>query len=139
MESRVGDAIERFKKGQGCAQAVACTYCKDFGFDEVEVFKMTEAFGVGMGVGSVCGAISGACVLVGMKYSDGNLEKPRSKGISYKVSKNIIKEFEEKNTTTICKTLKGVGTGEVIRSCGGCVADVCKLVEKHLFSDEEEY
>ncbi len=137
MESRVGDSIGKFKIGYGCAQAIVCTYCKDFGFDETDAFKMTEAFGVGMGAGSVCGAVSGACVLVGMKYSDGNLEKPKSKATCYRVSKKIIKEFEEKNTTTICRELKGAGTGEVIRSCGGCVADAAKLVEKYLFSDDE--
>ncbi len=133
MESKVGEAIGRFKRGYNCSQAVVCTYCEELGFDEVDAFKMAEAFGFGMGTMSVCGAISGACMLVGMKYSDGNTLEPKSRSKSYKVMKGIIKDFEGKNSSCICKEIKGVGTGEVLRSCGGCVADACALVEKHIF------
>ncbi len=138
MESRVDEVIKRHHSGYNCSQAVACTYCEDFGFDEVDTFKFMEAFGFGMGAMSTCGAISGACALVGMKYSDGKLEGSTSKRTSYKLMKKIIREFEEKNTSAICREIKGVDTGEVLRSCDGCVYDSAMLVEKYLFSDEEE-
>jgi len=34
------------------------------------------------------------------------------------------------NGSLICKELKGVGTGKVLRSCRGCVMDSAELLEK---------
>ena len=43
MESRVEQAVERFKKGCNCAQAVFVTYADRFGLDDT-VKMMAEAF-----------------------------------------------------------------------------------------------
>ena len=50
METRVEKTIEKRSKGYNCAQAVACTYCDMVGLDEETMFKLTEAFGLGMGI-----------------------------------------------------------------------------------------
>lgn len=137
MESRIRSAIERHNKGYNCAQAVACTYCDLFGIDETEMFKMTEGFGLGIGSTlGTCGAISGAVVLAGLASSSGNLEKPNSKAETYKLSKEIITSFIEKNGSSVCRELKGIDTGNVLRSCTGCIEDAAALVEKILFSDK---
>lgn len=137
MESRIRSAIERHNKGYNCAQAVACTYCDLFGIDEKEMFKMTEGFGLGIGSTlGTCGAISGAAVLAGLASSSGNLEKPNSKAETYKLSKEIITSFIEKNGSSVCRELKGIDTGNVLRSCTGCIEDAAALVEKILFSDK---
>ena len=101
MKTRVEETIGRHDKGYNCAQAVACTYCDLVGVDEETMFKMTEALGLGMGgMEGTCGAITGACVLAGMKNSTGNLEKPNSKGASYKLSRQIVEEFKNQNGAT---------------------------------------
>lgn len=101
------------------------------------MFRLTEALGAGMGgMEGTCGAVSGACVLAGMKGSTGSLEKPNSKAASYKLSKEILKQFKEQNGSIICKELKGVGTGKVLRSCQDCIKDAAALAEKILFTEE---
>ena len=98
MKTRVEETIQRHDKGYNCAQAVACTYCDLVGVDEETMFRITEALGLGMGnMDGTCGAVSGACVLAGLKNSSANLEKPNSKGSSYKLSKEILKQFKEQN------------------------------------------
>ena len=68
METRGETTIERHTKGYNCAQAVACTYCDLVGMDEETMFKATEALGLGMGgMEGTCGALTGACVVAGMK------------------------------------------------------------------------
>lgn len=135
MESRVEEALKKHSKGYNCAQAVACTYCDLVDADEKTMFKMTEALGMGMGcMDGTCGAVSGACVLAGMKNSTANLDQPDSKASSYKLSKQIIKEFEDKNVSVICRVLKGVETGKPLRSCPDCIQDAARLAEKILFS-----
>ena len=70
-----------------------------------------------------CGAISAAAVLAGLKISTADLEKPNSKGTSYKASKACIAAFKEKNSTIVCRELKGVDTGKVLRACPDCIRD----------------
>jgi C_GCAxxG_C_C family probable redox protein len=136
METRVEETIARHDKGYNCAQAVACTYCDLVGLDEATMFKVTEAMGLGMGgMEGTCGAVTGACVVAGMKNSSGNLEHPDSKGATYQLSKEILKAFKEKNQSTICKELKGVQTGTVLRSCPDCIRDAAAIVENILFSE----
>lgn len=134
METRVEKTIERHDKGYNCAQAVACTYCDLVGVDEETMFRLTEALGAGMGnMEGTCGAVSGACVLAGMKNSSGNLEKPDSKGNTYKLAREIMNEFQEQNSSVICKDLKGKETGRVLRACPDCIRDAARIAEEVLF------
>lgn len=139
MKTRVEETIGRHDKGYNCAQAVACTYCDLVGVDEETMFKMTEALGLGMGgMEGTCGAITGACVLAGMKNSTGDLEKPNSKASSYKLSRQIVEEFKNQNGATQCRALKGVDTGKVLRACPDCIRDAARIAEHVLFAEEEK-
>ena len=91
METRVDKVAEKHKSGYNCAQAVACAYCDLVGIDEETMFRMTEGLGLGMGgMEGTCGAISAAAVLAGLKISTADLEKPNSKGTSYKCNMTDI-------------------------------------------------
>ena len=137
MKTRVEETIKRHDKGYNCAQAVACTYCDLVGMDEETMFKLTEGFGAGMGgMEGTCGAVSGACALAGMKRSSGNLDAPNSKAKTYGLSREIVSEFKEQNGSVVCKELKGIGTGKVLRSCPDCIQDAARLAEKVLFEGE---
>ena len=137
MKTRVMQTKERHDKGFNCCQAVACTYCDLLGMDEETAFKACEAFGAGMGgMLGTCGAVSGAVFLAGLKNSCGDLNQPTSKKDTYKISKQLLEKFKEKNGSTICKELKGVETKKPLRSCEGCILDAAELVEKILFDEE---
>ena len=139
MSTKAEHATKLHENGCNCAQAVACTYCDLVGVDEETMFKMTEALGLGMGgMEGTCGAITGACVLAGMKNSTGNLEKPNSKGASYKLSRQIVEEFKNQNGATQCRELKGVDTGKVLRACPDCIRDAARIAESVLFADQEK-
>ena len=138
MESRVKETIVRHDKGYNCAQAVACTYCDLFGYKEEDVFRMTEGFGLGMGcMSGTCGALSGAVLLVGLKNSDGQINAPKTKGKTYKLSRQLLERFQERCGSTICAELKGVTTGTPVHSCADCIMDAAAIVENVLFGGEE--
>lgn len=133
MSKYTEKAIENHKKGMNCAQAVACAFAEDMGVDENILFQMAEGFGAGMGgMEATCGAVSGAVLLTGIKCSSANVQNPVTKGTTYKMSREIIKQFQEKNESVICKALKGVETGQVLRSCQGCIEDAAAIAEKVL-------
>lgn len=138
MSEAVNRALENHTKGYNCAQAVACAFSERFGKDEKEVFELMEAFGFGMGTMGTCGAVSAMAAVVGMNVSDGNLEKPSTKRASYKAMKELTEKFIEKNKSVICREIKGVDSGEVLRSCNGCISDAVELLEEYLNKIEEE-
>lgn len=125
METRKHLAAER-KKTCNCAQAVIATYADVVGITEQQAMNLGNAFGSGMGnMEGTCGALTGAAIIVGLATGD----KFRSR----KVMTKIMTQFQERNGATQCKLLKGVGTGQVLRSCEGCVADASELLENELF------
>lgn len=135
MENRVEKALALHRKGYNCAQAVVCAYCDLFGMDEETSYKASEAFGFGMGQMEVCGALAGACMLAGLKNSGGLAEAGKTKAETYKLDRLLGEAFREKNQSILCRELKGVETGAVLRSCDGCIEDAARLVEKYLLGD----
>ncbi len=126
-------AISLHDQKYNCAQSVACAFADDLGINTETLFKVCEGFGFGMGcMEGTCGAISGAVALLGMKNSDGNLAAPSTKVSTYQLSKEMLEKFHQKNGSTICKELKGIGTGTPLRSCPGCIEDAVEIVEEIL-------
>ena len=139
MKSRVSKTLKNHKKGYNCAQAVACAYCDLVGVDEATMFKMNEGFGLGMGgTEGICGAISGAVALAGLVNCDGDINNPKTKRETYKLSKEIVDKFREKNKAVTCKDLKGLETRKMLRTCDGCIEDAAAIVESVLFNNKEE-
>ena len=136
MESRKDRATELHDKGYNCAQAVACAYCDLIGIDEETMFKICEGLGLGMGSTlGTCGALTGACILAGCKYSTANLDAPDSKKSTYALSRQLVESFRERNSSIVCRELKGALTGEVLRPCPLCITDACEFAEEVLFAD----
>lgn len=126
-------AIANHDKKYNCCQAVACAFADEVGADQETLFKAGEAFGLGMGgMEATCGALSGAVMLAGYKNSDGNLEDPATKADTYKLSREMVKRFQEKTGSTVCKELKGVETGKMLCSCPDCIRCGVEVVEEVL-------
>ena len=125
---RCEKAVEKKHNGYNCAQAVACSFCKEASMDEDTLKKITQGFGAGLGtMAGTCGAISGAAVVAGLINQD-------KAGTSQTV-RSVMNQFKQQNGTVICKDLKGVETGKVIRSCDDCVRDAVKFLEDALKSE----
>ena len=128
METRKHLAAER-KKTCNCAQAVIATYADLAGIDEEMAMSLGNAFGSGMGnMEGTCGALTGAAIVLGLVTRD--------KIASRKTMIKIMNGFQARNGATQCKLLKGMGTGRVLRSCEGCVADASELLEQQIFQDD---
>ncbi len=124
MRSRADSAAEKKRcGGYNCAQAVACTYCDLAGIDEDTMRNLTQAFAVGMGTmeGS-CGALTGAAMVLGMAKKN----PPQT----MQDIREIMTKFKEQNGSVICKELKGIETGKMLRACDDCVRDAALFLEQ---------
>lgn len=132
MSKRAEEAERRHGEGYNCSQAVACSFAKELGFDEETLFRIAEGCGAGMGgMECTCGAVSGAVMVAGMKNSKKGGGK-LTKGSTYLLAKRIVENFRKKNGSVICKELKGIETGKVLRSCPGCIEDAVHIAEEVL-------
>lgn len=135
VEERVQLAQTFHNQGYNCAQAVACAFADQVDVEEGAIFRATEAFGLGMGdMQSVCGAVSGAQLIAGLKNSGG--PDQMTKGRTYKIAKSMGEAFRIKNGSSLCKELKGIETGTMLRSCPGCIEDMVRIAAKELLEQE---
>lgn len=126
-------AIHYHDKGYNCAQSVICAFAEELGMDEVTLFKASEGFGAGMGgMQCTCGALSGIIMALGFQNSTANLDGEKSKAKTYQIAKDAVTMFEEKAGSTVCKEIKGIGTGKVLHSCPACIEDAVEILEKLL-------
>lgn len=116
------------EKRYNCAQAVSCTFADILNMDEADIFRAAEAFGLGMGAMGTCGAVSGMALVIGLLNSDGNIENPATKRKCYRLISECHERFEKKNGTVICRELKGIDTGKVIRGCNDCIGDAVEIL-----------
>ena len=97
MSTKAEYAIELHDKGYNCAQAVACSFCQEFGIKEEEMFRIAEGFGLGMGMMEMCGALSGMMMIIGLQNSAGPDGEKLTKADTYRKVKEYVKKFQEQN------------------------------------------
>ena len=131
MSDRIKLADELHRKGFNCSQSVAVA-CADFvDVPKETLFKATEGFGFGMGtMDGTCGALTGALLIAGLKNSTGNLNSPKSKSATMKISKAMLTNFRNKSGAIICRELKGVDSGKMLCSCPDCIKHGVEVVEE---------
>ncbi|MCL2760346.1 MAG: C-GCAxxG-C-C family protein [Desulfuromonadales bacterium] len=146
--NKADEAVACFNDGFNCSQAIFSTYCDELGLDKETALKIACGLGGGMGgMQGTCGAVSGAYLLIGLKYGYFLKEDKAIKGKIYAVIRKFAALFEERNKTTSCRELLGVDfvnddkqiTMERIKTvCPKVIRDAAEIIEQMLFSDEAE-
>ena len=104
MSERSEKAVELFKSGYNCSQAVFAAYADLFGFDEDTALKVSAGLGGGVGRSrEVCGTVSAAA-------TDG--DDTEGKKLCYYKVQEFIAEFKKVNPSIVCRELLGLSKGE---------------------------
>jgi len=113
MQSKqVEQAVNCFKSGFSCSQAVLSAYAGQFGLDETTALKVSGAFGGGIaGMAGTCGAVTGAFMVIGLKYGKTSPKDDEAKKKTYALVKEFIKRFKAKHSSIICRELLGCDIG----------------------------
>ena len=99
-------AKELFMQGYNCAQAVAGGFCEEVGLDTETAIKIAASFGGGMGgMREVCGALTGAFVILGVKYGYLSPTDAGAKANHYKLISSVGEKFKEKWDSILCRDL----------------------------------
>lgn len=131
MSNRIQIADELHRRGFSCSQSVAVACADLVDVPKEFLFRAAEGFGAGMGtMDGVCGALTGGLLIAGLKNSTGNLDNPRSKSATMKISKAMLTTFRDKCGSIICRELKGVDSGKMLCSCPDCIKHGVEVVEE---------
>ena len=106
MKNHAETARENFVKGYNCAQAVFIAFKDEMGLDEVTAARLSSSFGAGMGkMREVCGAVSGALMVLGMLKGNFDPADDKAKSDHYGRVQEFAAKFKEEHETVICRDL----------------------------------
>lgn len=142
--SRADRAEELFRQGCNCSQSVFVAFSDVLGMDEKAALKLSSTFGGGMGkLREVCGAVTGAFMVLGALYGYDDVTSQEEKVRTYKMVQDFAADYKKEKGTIICRELLGLKEGEDLpepairteeyyqtRPCIGACRYAAELVER---------
>ena len=139
-------AVEYFRKDFNCAQAVLAVFGTEYGLSEDECLKIACAFGGGMGRRQyTCGAVTGALMVLGLRYGKGSGDPEEKKKQCYEETGWFFREFIQLNGSSNCRELlqgldmNNPGERKLIEEqklfdirCEKYVADAVRILENQI-------
>ncbi len=135
-------AVSCLKEGLNCSQAIVSTYSVRHDLKRELAIKISTAFGGGINLmGKTCGAVTGALMVIGLKY--GRTKTPL-------MASEFIKKFKALNGSITCKDLLGfdISSGEGIEKviendffyqiCPNLVRSSANILE-HILEEKSNY
>jgi C_GCAxxG_C_C family probable redox protein len=99
-------AVALFKEGFSCSQAVLAAYGKQFDLQQELALRIAGAFGGGMGrMGETCGAVTGAIMVIGLKFGCTTAGDLKARENAYAVVREFVQRFKERNVSVLCRYL----------------------------------
>ncbi len=143
--NKVESAVFSFNNGFNCCQSVLLAYCQEFGLDSQVASRLSTGFGGGMGrMAGVCGAVTGAFMVLGLKYGKMRAEDSEPKQDTYELVRKFAEKFKARNDSIVCKDILGydISTPEDLKTvreealfsklCPKFVQDAAEILEEML-------
>lgn len=134
MDSKRECAVNKYKEGYNCSQAVFCTFCEELGIKEEDALKIAEGFGSGMGaLGDTCGAVTGLFMTISYANSKSDLNDLKAtRKDTYAKIRKAAELFKEEHSSLYCRELLKEKRGSKAEGCAKCVKDAATIAEKFL-------
>lgn len=104
------NAAKHHLEGYNCAESLLLTFLDEW----EEYFRLginssaATAFGGGIGrMGNMCGALSGALIVIGLAIGRTDSKDDESKQRAYAAARDLLQRFKEKWGTLLCRELTG--------------------------------
>lgn len=104
--AHINKATEFYAQNYLCSQAVFAAFSEELGLSEEQALKIGACFGSGMCKGEVCGACTGALMVLGLKYGQckpGSDNRIKTNDVTVK----FLDLFSSENGSYMCRDLLG--------------------------------
>ena len=124
-------ATALFQEGYNCAQAVFCAFADVTGLDLETSARLASSFGGGLGrLREVCGAVSGAAMVLGMAEGYADPKDAQAKKDHYARVRDFAARFREANGSIVCRELLAGGDPHAAQPGGGPEARTPEFYKK---------
>jgi C_GCAxxG_C_C family probable redox protein len=108
-----------------CAETIVYAANEEYNLNlSIDTYKSVAAFGGGMGIEGVCGALTGALSILGILYTD---ERAHKSPYVKELTIELINKFEKELKSSNCRELKEKYRNEEIR-CGVIVEKTAEIL-----------
>jgi len=141
--TKAEQAVACFGEGHSCSQAVLSTYGPELGLERELALKAAQGLGGGMGhLGEVCGAVTGAFIVLGLRYGTSDAADRAARDRVYQRVRELAERFAVRRGSILCRELLGcdIGTPEGLSHareqglfstlCPALVRDASELLEQ---------
>ena len=95
-----------FEQGYLCSQSILMAYAPLFKLEQETAARLAAPFGGGVARrGETCGAVNGACMVLGLKFGHIVAEDVESKERAYQAVQEFISRFEVRHGSIVCRRL----------------------------------
>lgn len=98
-------ALDYFERKFHCSQAVLAAFADECGLTEEQALKLGACFGSGMRKGEVCGACTGALMVLGALYGQDDKADTESRQVANKVNDKMMNGFAKVSGSYLCNDL----------------------------------
>ena len=105
--TRVETAVTRFREGCNCSQAILSTYAEPFGLSCAQALRLACGFGGGMRQAGICGAVTGALMVLGWVFGPEACPGQPAKDETYRKVEAFAAQFAAARGSLQCRELLG--------------------------------
>jgi C_GCAxxG_C_C family probable redox protein len=105
--SNVSRAVELFRDGCACSQAILAVYGPPLGLSRETAMRVAAGFAGGMRLGETCGAVTGAIMVLGLRHATENCQTPAARAEVYARVVEFARRFRERTGSLVCRELLG--------------------------------
>ena len=107
MTNKASEAVDLFRAGCACSQAVLAAYGQPLGLDRECAMRIAAGFAGGMRLGETCGAVTGAFMVLGLRHTPNNDTTHAGRAEVYARVLDFARRFKERNGSLACRDLLG--------------------------------
>lgn len=128
-------AAQYYKQGYNCAESItrAGNEYYNLGLDE-KAFRMTGAFGGGLQVGDICGALSGSACVISSKYIE---TKAHECADLRPIMLKLVRAFQTKFSSRLCAQIKAKFYSKEV-ACLNTVTTAAEVLEETINEYEKD-
>lgn len=106
--NRTERAVQLFRDGYTCSQAIVAAFGPSYGVDAAVGVRLAEGFGGGIaGTGGICSAITGATMVLGLRYGRTQPEDPAATERTNALIRDFERRFQAQCGSLYCQDLLG--------------------------------
>jgi C_GCAxxG_C_C family probable redox protein len=102
----IDQAVANFSAGYLCSQSILLAYADRLGVEPGTAARVASPFGAGIAyLGRTCGAVTGALMVIGLRYGHETPEEVEAKEAMYAKAEVFLNRFEARHGSLECGDL----------------------------------